>query len=68
MTPIPADRCDAGEIKAMLAYVHHWEARERGGERMDRVEAARRAIRNLSPIEADILLRALHVDASEVRS
>lgn len=57
---IPASRLNRNEIQRALSYVHHWE-KERG-----RVEAAREAIRHLSDVEAEILLRSIHVDPSEL--
>lgn len=65
---------NAAAIKEALAYVHYWEARERGAERKGRAEAAEEAIRScgagsrhgLTPEETDVLLNAIHVSRAEL--
>lgn len=55
-------RLERDRIQRALAFVHHWEMRERGSERMSRSEAAREAIRlfGLNSEEAGVLRRAIH--------
>jgi hypothetical protein len=57
------------KIKRALAYVHHWNSRERQAGQRSRSQAASEAIRaeGLSEDEADVLLRAIHVDRSELK-
>lgn len=60
----------ATKIKAALAQVHASERRTENPKNYERAIAARHAIAShaLTDDESAVLLRALHVDASEVQS
>lgn len=59
---------NVNKIKTAVSYVHFWEARERGAERMTRATAAKHAIQigGLSEEERAVLLNAIHVDPKEL--
>lgn len=60
---------DASKIRRALAHVHHVEKRMENPEGLTRTEAVRQALQTygLNRDEAQILMNATHVKASEIR-
>ncbi len=60
-------RLESGRILQALRYVHHWEHKDRGNDKMTRFEAAKFAVRDLSQAEREVLCGALLLTAAEKR-
>lgn len=58
-------RLESGRILDALRYVHHWEHKDRGDQKMTRLEAAKFAVRDLSQAEREVLSDALLLTAAE---